>query len=49
MTPYLTPAVALPDDADRATLIGRAWLPGPQAHPTYVSNRLSVVDDECGG
>jgi fumarylacetoacetate (FAA) hydrolase family protein len=36
---------ALPDDADRATLVGRAWLPGPDGGPTPVTVRDGLLID----
>jgi fumarylacetoacetate (FAA) hydrolase family protein len=36
---------ALPDDQDRATLIGRAWLPGPLAGPAPVLIRDGAAYD----
>jgi fumarylacetoacetate (FAA) hydrolase family protein len=41
----LDPRSALPDDQERATLIGRAWLPGPLAGPSPVLVRDGAAYD----
>ena len=45
MTRTLTVAETLPLDASRATLIGRAWLPGATGGPTLVTVREGVLHD----
>lgn len=41
----LDPRTALPDDHERATLVGRAWVPGPLAGPSPVAISKDRVYD----
>ena len=44
----LDPARALPEDAERATLVGRAWVPGRTAGPSQVTIVEGEVFDVSG-
>ena len=43
----LSVAATLPRDADRALLVGRVWLPGPDGGPTLVTVRDGQLFDIC--
>ena len=42
---HLTAQTILPGDADGATLVGRAWIPGREAGPSPVAIRAGRVYD----